>query len=175
MSRIDERTMARRVRLAEALLAVIVVAGALLVANSILTGGGLFGSNYQVKVLLQDAGGLHDHSDVTYRGQYIGTVTSVHLTPQGVEADLKLNSSVQVPTDSALVVADLSAVGEQYLDIRPRTASGPFLHDGSVVSQAVTTPLPAWQVFAGVQRLLSQIDPADIASISHEVWDAAEK
>lgn len=169
MSRIDERTMARRVRLAEVLLAVIVVVGALLVANSILTGGGLFGSSYHVTVMLQDAGGLHDHSDVTYRGQYIGTVTDVHLTPRGVEADLKLNSSVKVPTDSALFVDDLSAVGEQYLDIRPRTAAGPFLHEGSVVDQLVTTPLPAWQVFASVQRLLNQIDPADLASISHEV------
>lgn len=169
MSRIDEQTMARRVRLAEALLAVIVVVGALLVANSILTGGGLFGSSYHVKVMLQEAGGLHDHSDVTYRGQYIGTVTDVHLTSQGVVADLKLNSSVKVPTDSQLVIADLSAVGEQYLDIRPNTAAGPYLHDGSVVNQNVTTPLPAWEVFAHVQRLLSQIDPADLASISREV------
>jgi phospholipid/cholesterol/gamma-HCH transport system substrate-binding protein len=161
--------MARRVRLAEAVLAVIVVLGALLVANSILTGGGLFGSSYHVKVLLANAGGLHDRSDVTYRGQYIGTVTDVHLTQQGVVADLSLNSSVQVPVNSEIVVADLSAVGEQYLDIRPRTASGPFLKDNSVISQAVVTPLPAWQVFANVQRLLSQISPADLSSISREV------
>lgn len=169
MSRIDEQTMARRVRLAESLLAVIVVVGALLVANSILTGGGLFGSSYQVRVMLQNAGGLHDHSDVTYRGQYIGTVTSVRLTSQGVEANLKLNASVKVPTDSALVVADLSAVGEQYLDIRPNTAAGPYLHNGSIIDQNVTTPLPAWEVFAHVQRLLSQIDPADLVTISREV------
>lgn len=169
MSRIDEQTMARRVRLAEAVLAVIVVVGALLVANSILTGGGLFGSSYHVKVMLANAGGLHDRSDVTYRGQYIGTVTDVHLTSTGVEADLSLNSSVAVPIDSEIVVADLSAVGEQYLDIRPRTATGPFLRDGSVIAQAVVTPLPAWRVFAGVQRLLSQISPTDLASISHEV------
>lgn len=169
MSRIDERTMARRVRLVEVLLAVIVVVGALLVANSILTGGGLFGSSYHVKVMLANAGGLHDRSDVTYRGQYIGTVTNVHLTPNGVEAELSLNSSVSVPVDSEIVVADLSAVGEQYLDIRPRTASGPFLHNGSVIDQAVVTPLPAWQVFANVQRLLGQIDPADLATISREV------
>lgn len=169
MSRIDERTLTRRVRLAEAVLAVIVVGGALLVANSILTGGGLFGSSYQVKVLLANAGGLHDRSDVTYRGQYIGTVTDVHLTASGVEADVSLNSSVPVPIDSQIVVADLSAVGEQYIDIRPRTAAGPFLHDGSVIAQAVVTPLPAWQVFAGVQRLLSQISPTDLASISREV------
>ncbi|MGN6162021.1 MAG: MlaD family protein [Marmoricola sp.] len=168
MTRLDERAMTRRVRLAEGVLAVIVVAGALLVANSILTGGGLFGSSYHVRVMLANAGGLHDRSDVTYRGQYIGTVSDVHLTPAGVVADLSLNSSVSVPVDSELVVADLSAVGEQYVDIRPRTAAGPFLHDGSVISQAVVTPLPAWQVFANVQRLLGQIDPQDLASISRE-------
>lgn len=169
MSRLDERAMGRRVRLAEAVLALIVVLGALLVANSILTGGGLFGSSYHVRILLANAGGLHDRSDVTYRGQYIGTVTDVHLTPGGVVADLSLNSSVAVPVDSEIVVADLSAVGEQYLDIRPRTAAGPFLHDGSTISQAVVTPLPAWQVFASVQRLLNQISPSDVASISREV------
>lgn len=169
MSRLDERALARRVRLAEAVLAVIVVVGALLVANSIVTGGGLFGSSYRVTVDLANAGGLHNRSDVTYRGQYIGTVTDVHLTASGVVADLSLNSSIKVPIDSEVVVADLSAVGEQYLDFRPRTAAGPFLRDGSVIAQAVITPLPAWQVFANVQRLLGQIDPHDLASISRQV------
>jgi len=75
---------------------------------------------------------------------------------------------VKVPVDAEFVVADLSAVGEQYLDIRPRTSAGPYLKDGSVITQPVVTPLPAWQVFAGVQKLLKQVDPADIATISRE-------
>jgi phospholipid/cholesterol/gamma-HCH transport system substrate-binding protein len=169
MTRVDHSAMMRRVRLAEVWLAVIVVFGAALVGR-IIVAGPLFGHEITVKVMIPEAAGLHARSDVSYRGQHIGTVTAVDLTATGVQATLKLQGDVDVPRNSEIVVANLSAVGEQYVDIRPRTAAGPFLADGSEVNLDKTAlPVPTWQVLAHTQRLLRRVDTADLRTIAREV------
>ena len=169
MARVSQASLSQRVRIAEILLVVIVVVGAIMVTNAVVGVGGLMGSTYQVTVELSNAAGLHDNSDVTYRGQYIGTVKQVRLDKNGVIATLTIEDSVKIPVNTQVVVADLSAVGEQYLDFRPNTDSGPYLGDRSVIATNITTPLPTWQVFADVQRLVGNIAPTDIESISRQV------
>ncbi len=169
MARIGFKAMERRVRLAEAVLAFIVVAGAVVVGRTMVAGP-LFAGAYSIKVDLPAAAGLHEHADVAYRGQHIGTVTAVRLTPSGVQATLHIEDDIPIPRDSDVVVANLSAVGEQYVDFRPRTASGPFLAEGSTVrSRDTSLPTPTWQVLANSQRLLSRVDTDDLATITHEV------
>lgn len=169
MSRPDQLALRRRTRLAEGVLAAIVVLGAVVVGSSIVSGP-LFSRPYDLRVDLPDAAGLHVRSDVAYRGQHVGTVTAVELTASGVRATLAIDEGVQIPRDTEVVVANLSAVGEQYVDLRPRTDAGPFLADGSVLdaSRAVL-PLPTWRVLADTQHLLRRIDVRDIRTISREV------
>src|SRR5271155_2581495 len=79
---------------------------------------------------LPATGGLYRFSNVTYRGVQIGKVTSVDLTPDGAKATLRLDTSPKIPADHLEAkVLSISAVGEQYVDLRPRTDSdsGPFL------------------------------------------------
>jgi phospholipid/cholesterol/gamma-HCH transport system substrate-binding protein len=104
---------------------------------------GLRGS-YLVKVNLANAGGIFPQADVTYRGVSVGRVQAVLLTAAGgVQADLNINDSAPpIPADVAAEVADLSPVGEQYVDLLPRTDHGPYLADGSVISQRNTTLPP---------------------------------
>lgn len=169
MAHADHQTMTRRVRLAEVWLALIVVVGAAIVGR-IIVAGPLFADRIHVSVDVPDAAGLHERSDVTYRGQHIGTVTDVVLTSSGVRATLELDADVEVPRDSEIVVSNLSAVGEQYVDIRPRTASGPFLADGAkVMLDESALPVPTWQVLGHAQRLMRRIDTADLRSIAREV------
>jgi phospholipid/cholesterol/gamma-HCH transport system substrate-binding protein len=169
MARIGYHAMERRVRLAEAVLAFIVVVGAVVVGRT-LVAGPLFAGAYSVNVDLVGAAGLHEHADVAYRGQHIGTVTAVKLTPSGVRATLHIENDIPIPRDTDVVVSNLSAVGEQYVDFRPRTASGPFLTNGSTIRSADTSlPVPTWQVLAHSQHLLSQVDTDDLATITHEV------
>ncbi|GGO93915.1 hypothetical protein GCM10011584_33710 [Nocardioides phosphati] len=161
--------MTRRVHIAEVWLAVIVVVGAAIVGRIIISGP-LFADHVNVSVDLPEAAGLHKHSDVSYRGQHIGSVTRVVLTSSGVRAVLRLEGDVEVPRNSAFVVANLSAVGEQYVDIRPRTVDGPFLADGEKVTlDASALPMPTWKVLADTQRLLRRIDTADLRTIAREV------
>src|ERR1700756_411214 len=92
-----------------------------------------------VTMELPAAGGLYRFSNVTYRGVQVGTVTSVQLTRDGAKAVLSLNSSAKIPANLQADVRSISAVGEQYVDLRPRTDSGPYLHNGSVIAQRDTT------------------------------------
>ena len=66
--------------------------------------------------------------------------------PLGVEdddapvvAELALDEDAEVPLASDFWVRNLSAVGEQYLDVRPRTADGPFVEDGTVIAAGQTS------------------------------------
>ena len=87
-----------------------------------------------VKLELPAAGGLYRFGNVTYRGVQIGKVTDVKLTENGAEATLSLDTSPKIPADLQAEVRSVSAVGEQYVDLRPRTDSGPYLQDGSVIA-----------------------------------------
>ena len=92
-----------------------------------------------VKLELPAAGGLYRFSNVTYRGVQVGKVTDVKLTENGAEATLTLDTSPKIPADLQAEVRSVSAVGEQYVDLRPRTDSGPYLEDGSVIAKDNTT------------------------------------
>lgn len=169
MARVDHRGLSRRVRLAEIVLALIVVVGGAVVARLIVAGP-LFADTIQVTVDLPGAAGLHKRSDVSYRGQHIGIVTDVQLTDEGVRATLELEEGTRIPRDTEVVVANLSAVGEQYVDFRPRRDAGPFLTDGaSITLDRSSLPTPTWQVLRHTQQMLRRIDTADLRTIAREV------
>ena len=71
-----------------------------------------------VKLQLPATGGLYRFSNVTYNGVQIGKVTDIKLTPAGAEATLMLDRSPKVPTNLKAEVKSVSAVGEQFVDLR---------------------------------------------------------
>ena len=90
---------------------------------------------YRVTVELPEAAGLYPRGNVTYRGTEVGTVKSVNLTDTGVEAVLSLTSGIKIPADLEAEVHSVSAVGEQYVQLLPRSGEGPVLKDGDVIPQ----------------------------------------
>ena len=92
-----------------------------------------------VTMELPAAGGLYRFGNVTYRGVEIGKVTSVALTRDGAKATLSLNTSPKIPANLVAEVRSISAIGEQYVELRPRTDSPPYLHNGSVIAMRDTT------------------------------------
>src|SRR5690606_9593726 len=86
-----------------------------------------------VTLQLPGTGGLYQFSNVTYRGIEVGKVVEIRPTRDGAEATLSLKTSPKIPADLDAKVLSVSAVGEQYVDLLPRTDSGPYLHDGSVI------------------------------------------
>ncbi|BBY93363.1 mammalian cell entry protein [Mycobacterium gallinarum] len=97
---------------------------------------------YSVTAQLPQAGGLYERGNVTYRGYQVGRVKSVRLTDTGVEAVLSLNSDIKIPSDVKAEVHSVSAIGEQYVDLLPRSADAPALKNGDVIAQDQTTVPP---------------------------------
>ncbi|MHC0433698.1 MCE family protein [Streptomyces sp. O3] len=126
---------------------------------------------YTIRVELTETGGLFGNANVTYRGVDVGRVEAVTLTGDGVEARVRIDASTpKIPSDVVAKVANLSAVGEQYLDLSPRTDDGPYLADGSVVPrQATRTPAPVTEVLTSVDRLASSVDLAALRTVVDEL------
>ncbi|GAA3719679.1 MlaD family protein [Gordonia hankookensis] len=123
-----------------------------------------------VRVQLKESGGLLAGQNVTLRGVPVGRVRQVDLTRDGVVAQAEIDSSVQIPVQGEVRVAGLSLAGEQYLDFRPTTSSGPFLADGTVISaDQTTTPVPLANVLDDLSGTLEQIDPEKLRTITHEL------
>ena len=123
-----------------------------------------------VKMELPSTGGLYKFSNVTYRGMQVGKVTEVHATRGGAEATLSLQTSPKIPADLQASVLSVSAVGEQYVDLLPRTDSGPFLEDGSVIREKDTKlPQAVGPMLDQVSALLNTI-PKDRL---HDLLDEA--
>ncbi|WP_392674119.1 MCE family protein [Streptomyces sp. LN785] len=125
---------------------------------------------YTVKVQLSRTGGLYTHADVTYRGVSVGRVGPIELTDDGVEAELRIDRSApRIPDDLKAVVASLSAVGEQYVDLRPARTDGPYLANGSVIDQVDTTvPAPVTDVLTSVDNLAGSVDLESLRTVVDE-------
>ncbi len=80
---------------------------------------------YRVTLELPETGGLYPRSNVTYRGVEVGIVDSVTLTDTGVAAVLSLKSDTKIPADVDAEVHSVSSVGEQFVQLIPRSGTGP--------------------------------------------------
>ena len=122
-----------------------------------------------ITLKLPAAGGLYRFSNVTYRGVLVGEVTALKLTPTDAEATLSLGGSLKIPANLQAEVRSVSAVGEQYVDLRPRTDSPPYLHDGSVIAMRDTTiPPPVGPMLDRVSALIDSIPKDKLEALLDE-------
>ena len=128
---------------------------------------------YTVKVELPQTGGLYSTSNVTYRGTEVGRVESVHLTNTGVEAVLSLKSGIDIPSDLIAQVHSQSAIGEQYVDLRPRNGTSPPLKNGDVIPLADTTVPPDINaVLAAANTGLQAVPQDNLKTVIDESYTA---
>ncbi|MHA3704058.1 MCE family protein [Jatrophihabitans sp. YIM 134969] len=137
--------------------------------------GSLVGSgDYTAKVEMPDSGGIFPNAEVTYRGVPVGRVGDMRLTASGIEVDLDIRSSApDIPSNVQAVVANRSVIGEQYVDLRPQTDSGPFLTAGSVISSDRTArPPTSDQLLAGLDSFVSSVPITSLQTTVSELGDA---
>src|SRR5439155_3914344 len=138
-------------------------------------GDRLFGGTYLVHADFATAGGIFPNASVTYRGVPVGRVDAVRLHGGTARVELRLQRGVRVPADLHAVVAQRSAVGEQYVDLRPDTDSGPYLRGGDVIPTARTgTPLPVETLLANLDALVGSVNPRDLTVLIDELGAAFE-
>jgi virulence factor Mce-like protein len=125
----------------------------------------------EVTLQLPTSGGLYRFSNVTYRGVEVGKVTEMRVTPHGAEATLSIATSPKIPADLVAEVRSVSAVGEQYVDLRPRTDSGPYLQNGSVITaQNATVPPAVGPVLDRVSQLVGTFPKDRLGDLLDETY-----
>ncbi|WP_206790809.1 MCE family protein [Amycolatopsis sp. MtRt-6] len=167
--------LSRRVRVQVVLFVVIALATTAFVGANYAGLGRLFGSgSYTVKLELAEGGGLFTNGEVTYRGVAVGRVGELRLTVTGMEADLLIDDGAPpIPADSQAVVANRSAVGEQYVDLQPRTADAPYLDGNSVIRRESTTlPLPVNNLLTDLDSFTASVPTQDLRTVVNELDDA---
>jgi phospholipid/cholesterol/gamma-HCH transport system substrate-binding protein len=145
-----------------------------LALNYIGLAGRLFGSEYTVSADFADSGGIFPNAEVTYRGVPIGRVSGMHLLPNGVRVDLRIDSDRwRIPVAARAVVTDRSAVGEQFVDLVPGSAAGPYLRPGQVIPMGRTAiPVSSQTLLLNLDLLVRHVDRDALATVVDELGTA---
>lgn len=121
----------------------------------------------------EESGGIFENAEVTYRGVTVGRVTNLELSDDGVRVFLRLEDGTRVPSDTKAVVANRSAVGEQFVDLQPERDGAPFLADGSEIPREATeTPLPVQTLLVNLDRLVNSVPRDDLVTVIDELGKA---
>ena len=129
--------------------------------------------NIEVKLELPASGGLYRFSNVTYRGVEVGKVTEMDVSRNEATATLTLNTSPKIPADLTAEVRSVSAVGEQYVELLPRTDSPPYLQDGSVIAMRdAKIPQQVGPMLDQVSTLINSIPKEKLSGLIDESFNA---
>ena len=130
---------------------------------------------YTVRADFAESGGIFPGAEVTYRGVPVGRVGALRLTgADGVSVDLDIEDGApHIPANTLAVVANRSAVGEQYVDLQPRTSKGPYLLDGGTIPRESTrVPLPTTDLVLSLDRLVNSVGKKDLRVTVDELGKA---
>ncbi len=133
-----------------------------------------FDDTYQVAAHFAESGGIFEGAQVSYRGVTVGQVGELELTEAGVDVMLDIDKDTEaIPADTRALVANGSAVGEQYVDLLPETDDGPFLADGDEIALNRTeTPIPATKLLLDLDRTVNSVDKQSLTTVVGELGKA---
>ncbi len=135
-----------------------------------------FGLNtYGVSADFEAGGGLYKNGNVTYRGVAVGRVESVGLNPNGVTAEMRLNSGTAIPSNVSATVKSVSAIGEQYIDlVPPDKPSATKLRNGSKIDRNNThIGQDVADLLKRAETLVHSIGDTKLRELLHETFVAA--
>jgi virulence factor Mce-like protein len=154
--------------------AIITVVGVTVISvNYIGMGRELLGRQYTAYVDLTDSGGVFTNAEVTYRGVPVGRVGPIQLTREGIRVRLDLERGKRIPREgTTAVVANRSAVGEQYIDLQPGKESGPYLDEGepyTIPRHMTRLPVSTADLLRNVDKLVGSVNPRDVGTLVDEL------
>ncbi|MEP6815185.1 MAG: MlaD family protein [Marmoricola sp.] len=131
----------------------------------------IFSTDYSVSAQFVDSGGIFQGAEVTYRGVRIGQVSELKLTRDGVDVVMAIdNSNDKIPSAAKAVVGNKSAVGEQYIELQPKTDAGPYLKGGSVIPVADTEiPITTTRLLTSIDGMVNSIPQGDLRTVVSEL------
>lgn len=128
---------------------------------------------YVVSADFTDSGGIFQGAEVTYRGVPTGKVEKLDLIDGGVRVALRLRPGTEVPTDTRAVVANRSAVGEQYVDLQPPRDGKPFMAAGDRIPVGRTAiPISPTQLVVNLDDTVRSVDTTELGVLLDELGQA---
>lgn len=137
-----------------------------------IVGGGPLEHQFTVTAEFASSGGVFTDQEVTYRGFRIGRVGDLTLSKDGVHVPLQIDPQWEdkIPADVTARILSKSAVGEQYVDLAPRSDGGVMLTDGSVIPRARTKlPVDFQVLLSTLDRVLGDIPPETAHRVIHNL------
>lgn len=165
--------MTRGVKIRLAAFAALAIVGMVYVGASYLgVVDAVLGRGSTITVSLPTTGGVYQGSEVDYRGVQVGKVTEIKATADGADVIVELDDGVSIPKSSAVEVASVSAVGEQYLNFVPETSAGPYLADGDRVNgDEATLPPSTDEMLTNIDAFTRSVDAEDLNTVVNELGD----
>jgi len=116
-----------------------------------------------------ETNGLVVGSNVLLRGVPVGKVTDTRASVDAATIGFWIDGQYRVPVDSEIRLDNLSALGESYIELVPRSDGGQMLrNDQHISSEAVTQPPSISELATSVVRVLNQLEPGALNRIISE-------
>jgi phospholipid/cholesterol/gamma-HCH transport system substrate-binding protein len=130
---------------------------------------------YGVSADFVAGGGLYKNANVTYRGVAVGRVEAVGLSPNGVIAQMRLNSETAIPSNVTATVKSVSAVGEQYIDLVPPSspASSKLSNGSRIQRQNTRIGQDVADLLKRSETLVNSLGDTRLRELLHETFIAA--
>jgi phospholipid/cholesterol/gamma-HCH transport system substrate-binding protein len=130
----------------------------------------VLGRNVTVHAELPGSGGLYVGSEVDYRGVKVGKVTGMKVIRKGVRVTLTLEHGTKIPVDAPMHVANLTAVGEQYLNFTPSSDAGPYAGAGhTFVGGADSLPQSTDALLLKLNGFVKSVNRDDLRTVVQEL------
>lgn len=134
----------------------------------------VFSPPYEISAEFATSGGIYERADVDLLGTRIGTVKGIRPGPgSGTTVVIAVDEGVKIPADVKAIIGSKSAIGEQYVELEPRSAGAPYLEEGDVIGLADTsTPIAVEDLLAHTEALAGSVDPEQLGTVLSEASDA---
>jgi phospholipid/cholesterol/gamma-HCH transport system substrate-binding protein len=122
-----------------------------------------------VSMQVADINGLVVDSNVLLRGVPVGKVTAIDPSADSAVVDFYIDKEFPIPVDTEVRLENLSALGESYIGLKPRTKDGPMLRDGQkVATEDIKAPASISALATSAVRLLNQMNPDQLGQLIDE-------
>jgi phospholipid/cholesterol/gamma-HCH transport system substrate-binding protein len=122
---------------------------------------------------VSEINGLVPDSNVLFRGVPVGKVTKTSTGINAASIDFWVEGEYKIPVDTQVELQNLSALGESYIELVPRSEGGPLLQDNQRIStESVVAPASVSELATTATRILNQLEPGALQRIITEA-DAA--
>jgi virulence factor Mce-like protein len=116
---------------------------------------------------VNDINNIAVDSNVLLRGVPVGKVTRIDTSVATATIHFYVDAQYRVPVDSEVRLENLSALGESYIELEPRSPGGPTFRNGQRLPRASQSPSIS-ELGASVVRVLNQLDPHQLGRVVGE-------